>query len=115
MRTSAAQQTEVLEDSNAGGGTENLCRRVPKSYRFNLICEQHAVIFLYDLVDDEHGQLVQCRHRFMQTSAVNGRDVGDEGEQSLEDLELFVDTLRNAVVHFLDDGRNRSEKDGARR
>jgi hypothetical protein len=30
---------------------------------------------------------------------MNGGDVGDEGEESLEDVELFVDALRNAVVH----------------
>ena len=36
-------------------------------------------------------------------------------EESIEDLELFVDTLRNAVVHCLDDGRDRREEDGARR
>jgi hypothetical protein len=44
---------------------------------------------------------------------VNGREVGDEGEKSLEDLELYVDTLRNAVIHCLDDSRDRREGDGA--
>ena len=38
---------------------------------------------------------------------MDGGEVGDEGEKSLEDLELYVNTLRNAVVHCLDDGRNR--------
>jgi hypothetical protein len=38
---------------------------------------------------------------------VNGGEVGDEGEESLEDLELYVDTLRHAVVHCLDDSRDR--------
>jgi hypothetical protein len=46
---------------------------------------------------------------------VNGGEVGDEGEESLEDVELFVDTLRNAVVRSLfgwpDDRR---EEDSAR-
>ena len=36
---------------------------------------------------------------------MNGGEVGDKGEESLEDLELYVDTLRNAVAHCLDDGR----------
>jgi hypothetical protein len=44
---------------------------------------------------------------------VNGREVGDEGEKSLEDLELYVDTLGHAVVHCLDDGRDRREGNGA--
>jgi hypothetical protein len=43
---------------------------------------------------------------------VNGGEVGDEGKKSLEDLELYVDTLRHAVVHRLDDGRDRREGDG---
>ena len=44
--------------------------------------------------------------------------VGDEGEESLEDLEPFVDTLRDAVVHRLDDGwvlRDCREEDGVGR
>jgi hypothetical protein len=45
---------------------------------------------------------------------VDGGEVGGEGEESMEDLELFVDTLRNAVVHCLDDGRDRREEDGTR-
>jgi hypothetical protein len=57
---SLTQQTEALEDGEGmvGGGTELLCRPVRKSYRFQLIGEQHAATFLYDLepvfVDDEH-------------------------------------------------------------
>jgi hypothetical protein len=35
---------------------------------------------------------------------VKGGEVGDEGEENLENLELFVDTLRNAIVHRLDAG-----------
>jgi hypothetical protein len=57
MRTlSITQQTKVLEDSEGvtRGGTERLCRPVRKSYRFKLIGEQHAAIFLYDPVDNEH-------------------------------------------------------------
>jgi hypothetical protein len=34
---------------------------------------------------------------------VNGREVCDEGEESLEDLEVYVDTLQRAVVHCLND------------
>ena len=44
---------------------------------------------------------------------MNGGEVGDEGEESLEDLELYVDALRHAVVHCLDDGRDGSERNGA--
>ena len=44
---------------------------------------------------------------------MNGGKVGDEREQSLEYLELYVDPLRHAVVHRLDDGRYRREGDGA--
>jgi hypothetical protein len=44
---------------------------------------------------------------------VYGGEIGDEGEESLEDLELYVDALRHAVVHCLDDGRDRRERDGA--
>jgi hypothetical protein len=36
-----------------------------------------------------------------------------KGEKSLEDVELYVDTLRNAAVHCLDDGRDRREGNGA--
>jgi hypothetical protein len=43
---------------------------------------------------------------FCEWSAVNGGEVGDEGEEC---LELYVDTLRNAVVHCLDDCRDRRE------
>jgi hypothetical protein len=32
---------------------------------------------------------------------VNGGQVGDEGEKSLEDLELYVYTLRRAVVRMM--------------
>jgi hypothetical protein len=46
---------------------------------------------------------------------MNGGDVGDGGEESLEDVELFVDTLRNTVVHCLDDGRDRREEASVRR
>ena len=34
---------------------------------------------------------------------MNGGEVGDEGEKSLEDLEPYVCTLRHAVVHCLHD------------
>jgi hypothetical protein len=34
---------------------------------------------------------------------------------TLEGVELFVDTLRNVVVHCLDAGRDRREEDSARR
>jgi hypothetical protein len=44
---------------------------------------------------------------------VNGGEVGGEGEAGLDDFELFADTLRNADVHRLDDGRDRREEDGA--
>jgi hypothetical protein len=43
---------------------------------------------------------------------VNGGEVGDEGEESLEDLELYVDTLRHAVIHCLGD-RREGDRDGA--
>ena len=35
-----------------------------------------------------------------------------EEEKSLKDLELYVDALRNVVVHCLDDGQDRREGDG---
>jgi hypothetical protein len=44
---------------------------------------------------------------------VNGGEVSDEGEESLEDLEVYVYTLRHAVVHCLDDSQDRREGDGA--
>jgi hypothetical protein len=44
---------------------------------------------------------------------VNGREVGDGGETSLEDPGLYVDTSQRAVVHCLDDGRDCREGDGA--
>jgi hypothetical protein len=37
----------------------------------------------------------------------------DEGEKILENLELYVHTLRHAVVHCLSDGWYRREGDGA--
>ena len=45
----------------------------------------------------------QNAYTYVCESAVNGREVGDEGEKSLEDLELYVYTLRHAVVDCLDD------------
>jgi hypothetical protein len=45
---------------------------------------------------------------------VGSGEVGDEGGESLGDLELYVDTLPNDVVHCLDDGWDRKE-DGCRR
>ena len=44
---------------------------------------------------------------------MDGGEVGDEGEESLEDLELFVDSLRNAVVDCSDGGRDVREGDCA--
>ena len=45
---------------------------------------------------------------------MNGGEVGDEGGKSLEDLELYVYTLRHVVVDCLDDSsRDRREGDGA--
>jgi hypothetical protein len=44
---------------------------------------------------------------------VSGGEVGDEGEQSLEDFELYFYTLRYAVVHYLHESRDRREGDGA--
>jgi hypothetical protein len=129
-------------------------RREELTYRFELIGEQHAAIFLYDLVDDEHDQLAQCRRRrgryhrrprFMQLEtqkeglfrsvcpsvhpsikrrgsteqkhvllpAMNGGEVGDKGKKSQEDLELYVDTLGDAVIHCVNDGWDRREGDGA--
>ena len=40
--------------------------------------------------------------------------VGDEGEKSLEDVEVYVDTMRNAVIHCLDDVQD-AEKEMARK
>jgi hypothetical protein len=56
------KQTEVLEDSKCVtcSRTEHLCHPDQKGYRLKLISEQHVVIFLYDLVDNEHDQLTQC-------------------------------------------------------
>jgi hypothetical protein len=34
-----------------------------------------------------------------------------KGEKSLEDLELYVNTLRNAAIHCLNDGRDCREGD----
>jgi hypothetical protein len=45
---------------------------------------------------------------------VNSGGVGDEGEESLEDLELYFDILRNAVVQCLGDGRDLRKGDCAR-
>ena len=36
----------------------------------------------------------------------------DGGEENLEDLELYIYTLRHAVIHCLDDGWIRREGDG---
>lgn len=46
-------------------------------------------------------------------SAVDGGEVGDEGEEGLEDLELDVDALGHAVVHRLDDGWDGGDGDGS--
>ena len=50
---------------------------------------------------------------------MNGGEVGDVGEWSLKDLELYLDTLQHPVVHRLDasgftwESRDRRERDGA--
>ena len=44
-------------------------------------------------------------------SAENGGEVGDEGEECVEDLELYVNTLRNAVIRCLDGGQDLREGD----
>ena len=41
---------------------------------------------------------------------MDGGEVGDEGEEGLEDLELDVDALGHAVIHRLDDGWYGSEE-----
>lgn len=40
-----------------------------------------------------------------------GREIGDKREERLEYLELYVDTLRHAIIHRLDDGWDRGEGD----
>jgi len=44
---------------------------------------------------------------------VHGGKVGDEGEEDLEDLELYVDALEHAVIHHLDYGGDGGEGDSA--
>lgn len=44
---------------------------------------------------------------------MDGGEVGDEGEEGLEDLELDVDALRHAIVHRLDDGWDGGDGDGS--
>lgn len=48
---SIIQQTEVLEDREgvAGGGTERLCCRVQKSYRFKLILDDSGLVCRHDI------------------------------------------------------------------
>ena len=41
-----------------------------------------------------------------------GREIGDKREERLEYLELYVDALRHAVIHRLDDGWDCGEGDG---
>jgi hypothetical protein len=58
----ALRQTELHSHAArrvARSGTERLCRRVRKSYRFKFILR---AIFLYKLVDDKHDPLVQSCH-----------------------------------------------------
>jgi hypothetical protein len=43
---------------------------------------------------------------------MNGGEVGDERER-MEGFEPYVDTLRNVVIHCLDDAQDRRERDGA--
>ncbi|KAI0262662.1 hypothetical protein BGY98DRAFT_1104105 [Russula aff. rugulosa BPL654] len=121
MGVTERRWTEVLENASRAARPSTRVVSVssrPEELRFKLIGEKQAGIFLYDLVD-EHDQLPQCcrrhgRHhscpQFMQAetqkgSVEYGGEVGDEGEESLEDLELYVDALRNAVVLCLNDGR----------
>jgi gluconate kinase len=75
-----------------------LCRPVRKSYRTKLICEQHAAVFLYNPVDDDHDRLAQGYHRrgrhysrprFMQPetqkedlSTRQGREEGTQNENT---------------------------------
>ena len=47
-----------------------------------------------------------CRERW-------GSSIGDEREESLEVLELYVYTLRLAAIHCLGDGWDSREGDGA--
>jgi hypothetical protein len=68
LRTlSVTQQREVLEGSKIANASRAAgpsgCVDPPGSYQFKLVGEQHEAIFLYDLVDDEHNQLAQCRRR----------------------------------------------------
>jgi hypothetical protein len=44
---------------------------------------------------------------------MDGGEICDEGEECLENLELYVDALRHAVVHRLNDGGDGGEGDGA--
>jgi hypothetical protein len=44
--------------------------------------------------------------------AVHGGKVGDEGEEGLEDLKLYINALGHAVVHRSDDGGDGGEGDG---
>jgi hypothetical protein len=53
----------------------------------------------------------QRQTRVGEQLAVHGGKVGDEGEEDLEDLELYVNALEHAVIHHLDHGGDGGEGD----
>ena len=55
-----------------------------------------------------------CTH-IAEKLSVDGREVGNEGEERLEDAELYVDALIHAVTHGCDNERNSGLRDGLER
>ena len=92
-------------------------RDLSKKYaRFMQLETQDEGLFYSDYPLEEKRDHREKERTFASTlpwmPSLDGGEVGDEEEKSLEDLELYVDALRNVVVHCLDDGRDRREGDG---
>jgi hypothetical protein len=103
MRREKRHAQEALLSSNIAkascimrSGTDGLCRPIRKSDTSS--GEQHAVIFLYDLVDDEHGWGESERYQFRSCGSFKSWLVEYEAIRIMLEVEMTTLVHRGSTA-----------------